>query len=270
MSATLKRKIHEIVFEADTKAGKTFDVVLLILILLSILVVSLESVYTINKVYGVALRWIEWVLTILFTFEYILRVWLVNKARHYMLSFFGIVDLLSILPTFLSLVIVGSQSLLIFRSLRLLRIFRVFKLGRYLGEGQQLVDAMRASRAKIIVFVSAVLTVALILGTFMYLVEGAENGFTSIPRSFYWAIVTMTTVGYGDIAPQTVIGQSIATLLMVLGYGIIAVPTGIVSVEFSAKKNVAETVSTQVCQHCSKEGHDADAHYCKYCGHHLL
>lgn len=259
---SLKDRVYEIVFEAETPAGKLFDVVLLILILLSIVVVSLESVNTIKESFGQLLYTTEWILTILFTLEYFARIWSIERSRHYIFSFYGLVDLLSIIPTYLGLFIVGSQSLMVFRSLRLLRIFRVFKLGRYLGESKQLMYALRASRAKIIVFVSVVMTVALIMGTLMYMVEGSENGFTSIPRSFYWAVVTMTTVGYGDIAPQTVLGQTIATVLMIMGYGIIAVPTGIVTVEFTRKSKP----STHACKVCSGEGHDQDAQFCKYCG----
>lgn len=261
----LQEKVHEIIFEADTPAGKLFDVVLLILIILSIVVVSLESVDSIKDSYEEELFVAEWALTILFSIEYIGRIWSIERPRSYIFSFYGLVDLLSIVPTYLSILIVGSQSLVVFRSLRLLRIFRVFKLGRYLGESKQLMDAMRASRAKIIVFVSVVVMVALIMGTLMYMVEGSENGFTSIPRSFYWAVVTMTTVGYGDIAPHTVIGQTIATLLMILGYGIIAVPTGIVTVKYAQQGKP----TTRSCQACSAEGHDGDAKYCKYCGDEL-
>lgn len=262
MSQSLKDKMHEIIFEAETPAGKLFDVILLILILVSILVVSLESVNSIKKEADELLSVTEWVLTIIFTFEYIARIWAVDRPKHYIFSFYGLVDLLSILPTYLGIFMVSSQSLMIFRSLRLLRTFRVFKLARYLGESKQLTDALRASRAKIVVFVSVVMTMALIMGTLMYMVEGSENGFTSIPRSFYWAVVTMTTVGYGDIAPQTVLGQTIATILMMLGYGIIAVPTGIVTVKYAQQAKP----STQACKSCSREGHDADADFCKYCG----
>jgi len=259
---SIRDRVHEIVFEAETPEGKLFDVILLVLILLSIVIVSLESVNTIEQRFDQFFLVTEWILTGLFTIEYFARIWSIERPRHYIFSFYGIVDLLSIIPTYLSLFIVGSQSLLVFRSLRLLRIFRVFKLGRYLGESKQLMDALRASRIKIIVFVSVVMTIALIMGTLMYLVEGAEHGFTSIPRSFYWAVVTMTTVGYGDIAPQTVVGQTIATFLMILGYGIIAVPTGIVTVEYAQQGKP----STQACKVCSSEGHDQDAEFCKYCG----
>lgn len=263
-----RHRLHEIIFEADTPAGKLFDVVLLIAILLSVLAVMLESVTGIRLEYGRALYIAEWIFTILFTVEYIARLIAVRKPLNYAVSFFGIVDLISILPTYLSLVFVGAQSLLVIRSIRLLRVFRIFKLVRFLGEASQLTAALKASRPKIIVFIGAVFTMVVIMGTLMYLIEGAENGFTSIPKSIYWAVVTLTTVGYGDIAPQTVWGQALATLIMILGYGIIAVPTGIVSAEMSRQKPLPP-VSTQACPNCGAEGHDSDAAYCKKCGAHL-
>ncbi|PWJ43730.1 ion transporter [Sediminitomix flava] len=258
----IRDRLHEIVFEADTPLGKLFDVVLLVLILFSILIVSLESVSSIREAYGNWFLAIEWALTFLFTLEYFLRIWLVDKPSGYIFSFFGIVDLLSVIPTYLTLFAINTTPLIVFRSLRLIRVFRIFKLWRYLGEGEQMRKALYASRAKITVFITVVLTVALIVGTLMYLIEGPQHGFTSIPRGVYWSIVTMTTVGYGDIAPSTEIGQSLAAFLMILGYGIIAVPTGIVTLEYSR----ASKPSTQVCKSCSKEGHDEDAKYCKYCG----
>ena len=261
-------KLHEIIFEADTPAGKAFDVVLLIAILLSVLAVMLESVTQIKLEYGQILYITEWFFTILFTLEYIGRLVVVKKPLKYATSFLGIIDLLSVIPTYLSLMFVGAQSLLVIRSIRLLRVFRVFKLARFLGEASQLTAALKASRPKIVVFIGAVFTLVVIMGTLMYLIEGGENGFTSIPKSIYWAVVTLTTVGYGDIAPQTVLGQALATLIMILGYGIIAVPTGIVSAEMSRQKPYAP-VSTQACPHCGAEGHDSDAAYCKKCGGHL-
>lgn len=260
-----KTYLHEVIFEADTFEGKAFDVVLLIAILLSVLAVMLESVAGIKAEYGDILYTIEWFFTVLFTIEYIARLVVVTKPWRYALSFLGIVDLLSILPTFLSLFFVGAQSLLVIRSIRLLRVFRVFKLARFLGEASQLTAALKASRPKIIVFIGAVFAMTVVLGTAMYLIEGGENGFTSIPKSIYWAVVTLTTVGYGDIAPQTVLGQALATLIMILGYGIIAVPTGIVSAEMSKAKEL-HPVTTQACPHCGAEGHDSDAAYCKKCG----
>ena len=260
-----REHLHEIIFEADTAEGKAFDVILLVAILLSVIAVMLESVASIKAEYGDILYIIEWFFTALFTVEYIARLIVVTKPWKYAFSFLGIVDLLSILPTFLSLIFVGAQSLLVIRSIRLLRVFRVFKLARFLGEASQLTSALKASRPKIIVFIGGVFAMTVVLGTAMYLIEGSENGFTSIPKSIYWAVVTLTTVGYGDIAPQTVLGQALATLIMILGYGIIAVPTGIVSAEMSRVKDL-HPVSTQACPHCGAEGHDSDAVYCKKCG----
>lgn len=259
-----RARLHEVIFEADTSAGKAFDVALLILIVASVLAVMLESVTSIREQYGSLLRGFEWFVTIIFTIEFVLRLYSVGRPLAYARSFFGVVDLLAILPTYLSLVFTGAQSLLVIRALRLLRAFRVLKLVRFVGEAAQLREALHASARKIIVFIGAVLTVALIVGTLIYLIEGEESGFTSIPQAMYWAIVTMTTVGYGDIAPQTVLGKFLATVIMILGYGIIAVPTGIVSVEMHAASK--HTVSTQACPSCSSEGHDADAQFCKNCG----
>lgn len=263
--AGLKLKVYEIIFESDTKAGKLFDVILLVCIILSVAVVLLESVQNIKSSWGDWLIGLEWFFTGIFTVEYIARLWVVLYKRNYVLSFFGLVDLLSIMPTYLALILPGAQSLLVIRSLRLLRIFRIFKLARFIGEGQNLSRALQASKYKIIVFLSTVTTAVIIFGTLIYLIEGPEHGFTSIPLSIYWAIVTMTTVGYGDIAPSTVLGQTLASIIMILGYGIIAVPTGIVSSEMINLKR-REKLTTQVCPHCLKEGHDVDAVYCKYCG----
>jgi voltage-gated potassium channel len=262
-----RAKLHEIIFEADTPAGKLFDVILLIAIVLSVLAAMLESVGEVQIRYRKFLYGLEWFFTILFTIEYLFRLGCVLRPLKYATSFFGIVDLLAIVPTYLSLIIAGTQSLLVIRVLRLLRIFRVFKLARYLIEAKLLVDALKASRHKIIVFLLTVLSVVIITGAFMYLIEGPASGFTSIPRSVYWAIVTMTTVGYGDIAPQTFLGQTLAAIVMILGYGIIAVPTGIFSanlIKLYGDKN--RQVSTQACPACSAEGHDIDAGFCKHCG----
>lgn len=225
----------------------------------------LQSVATINEQYGRLFTTIEWVLTLIFTAEFLARCYAVISKRKYLLSFFGIVDLLSIMPTYLALFFTGAQSLLVIRSIRLLRIFRILKLSRYIGEGQNLVRALKASQHKITVFMLTVITSVVITGTIMFLVEGPENGFTNIPRSIYWAVVTMTTVGYGDIAPKTPLGQTIASFIMIMGYGIIAVPTGIVSAEMVQLKG-SEKVSGQVCPHCIREGHDVDATHCKFCG----
>ncbi len=226
--------------------------------------VTLESVASLQAEYGMALRAAEWGFTLLFTAEYVLRLASVGRPLRYALSFFGIVDLLAILPAYLSLVITGTQSLAVIRALRLLRIFRVLKLGHYVGAERLLRAAIHASAQKIIVFLGAVLTMVLIIGSLMYLIEGEENGFTNIPQGIYWAIVTMTTVGYGDIAPHTVLGKFFASIVMLLGYGIIAVPTGIVTVELANAGR--KGISTQCCPQCAAEGHDTDANFCKYCG----
>ena len=228
-----KERLHEIIFEADTRAGRNFDIALLIAIILSVIMVMLESVQSISEQFSTLFTVLEWSFTLLFTIEYILRLWLTRKSVKYAFSFFGLIDLLSILPTFLEVFIAGSGSLMAIRIFRLLRVFRVLKLVHFLKEAKVLSDALRASRQKITVFIFAVFTMTVLMGTIMYLVEGGINGFTSIPRSIYWAIVTLTTVGYGDIAPQTVLGQTLASIIMILGYGIIAIPTGIVGAEVS-------------------------------------
>ncbi len=263
-----KDELHEIIFEADTPAGKAFDVVLLVAIILSVIAVMAESVESVNNKYGNLLGKIEWVFTILFTLEYITRIVITKHSRNYIFSFYGIIDLLSIIPTYLSLIFVGGQSLLVIRTIRLLRVFRIFKLARFIGEGRHLAMAMKASRPKIIVFLGAVMAMVIIMGTAMYLIEGGKGGFTSIPSSIYWAIVTLTTVGYGDIAPTTPLGQILASVVMIMGYGIIAVPTGILTVELS-KASKTHT-NTQMCQECGNEIHDDDAKFCKMCGEDLL
>lgn len=259
-----RQRLHEIIFEADTPAGRRFNLVLLVLIAASVVVVLLESVASIRERYGQELWVAEWVFTILFTIEYLLRLLSIRRPLSYALSFFGIVDVIAVLPTYLSVLLPGAQALLVVRSLRLLRVFRIFKLAEYLGEARVLTQALRASARKIAVFIQTVLVMVLIVGSLMYLIETPEAGFTSIPQSIYWAIVTMTTVGYGDIAPQTVLGKILASLVMILGYGIIAVPTGIVTVELS--RNRPAGVSTQSCPTCGTEGHDPDALFCKRCG----
>ncbi|MCP5499861.1 MAG: ion transporter [Leptospiraceae bacterium] len=255
--------MHEIIFEADTFWGKTFDIVLLWAIVLSVLTVMLESVEGLEKIYGDIFKMVEWSFTILFSIEYMARIYCVKRPLKYIFSFLGLIDLLSTLPTYLSLFAISAQYLLVVRSVRLLRVFRILKLSRYLGEAEILWIALKRSRYKITVFLGAVLSVVLIMGTFMYLIEGPENGFTNIPKSIYWAIVTLTTVGYGDIAPKTTLGQFIASAVMILGYAILAVPTGIVSVELA---NAQKQVNTVACMQCSLEGHDDDAKYCKHCG----
>ncbi len=265
---TWRLKMHEIIYEADTFAGKLFDIILLILIVLSIIVVMLESVPDYRKEYAQLLHDLEWGFTILFTIEYFARIISINKPFKYIFSFYGIIDLLSIIPTYLGIFISGSRSLMVIRALRLMRVFRILKLGEFLNESQKLIDSLKASKQKIMVFLLSILTMVTILGTVMYLVESEDSGFTSIPRSIYWAIVTLTTVGYGDIAPVTSLGQFIASIVMILGYAIIAVPTGIVTNEL-IKKEKQSKISTQACPSCSKDGHDYDADYCKFCGEKL-
>ncbi len=257
-----RNRLHEVIFEADTPSGKLFDVLLLVFIVLSVIAVLLDSVKPIHDRYGDLLLVAEWIFTILFTAEYLLRIISASRPRAYILSFYGIIDLLAILPTYLSLVLAGSQYLLVIRILRLLRVFRVLKLARYVGASRVLAIALRNSRHKIIVFLEVVLTLVVIMGSLMYLIEGEAHGFSSIPRSIYWAIVTLTTVGYGDIAPETVAGQFLASIIMIIGYAIIAVPTGIISIEMAR----ATQTNTQVCRNCHCDNHDDDARYCKVCG----
>ena len=265
-----KNKLHEIIYEADTPSGKLFDVVLLIFILLSIVLVMLESVdYIGNKYYGI-LNILEWIITILFTFEYIARIICVKKPKAYIFSFYGIIDFLSTIPKYLSLFFVGTHSLVAIRALRLLRVFRILKLTRYIGESTNFGRALKRSRVKVAVFLSFVLGLCIILGTVMYLIEGDEDsGFSSIPRSVYWAIVTLTTVGYGDIAPVSALGQSIASLIMILGYGIIAIPTGIVTSEMTKSERNNIPKNTQSCTNCMESYHTDDAQFCHKCGHPL-
>jgi len=262
-SKHVRHRLHEIIFEADTLAGKWFDIVLILSISVSVLVVMLDSVSAFNNLYGRYLYIAEWSLTLLFTLEYALRLSCVNRPLKYATSFLGLVDLFSILPTYLSLLFPGSQYLVVIRILRVLRVFRVFKLAHYVGEASTLILALRSSRRKVIIFLMTVLSLVIIFGSLMYLIEGAENGFTSIPRSIYRAIVTMTTVGYGDISPGTSLGQTLASIIMILGYGIIAVPTGIVTTELSIASR--KELTTQACPECMAHGHDADSVYCKYC-----
>lgn len=267
LKGTFRQKLYEIIFEAETVEGKIFDVLLLVLILASVLVVSLESISELNRQYLPLFRILEWSFTIIFTIEYFLRIYSTPKPLKYIFSFFGLVDLLSIIPTYLSLLVIGSQYLLVVRVLRLLRIARIFKLTRFINEGQVLSRALRASVTKILVFLGVVLTVVVIVGSLMYIIEGAASGFSSIPISIYWTIVTLTTVGYGDIAPVTPLGQVLASFIMVMGYGIIAVPTGIVSVEMA--RSDRETAATRTCPNCHQEGHQIGAKYCYNCGYKL-
>ncbi|MEN7429699.1 ion transporter [Chromobacterium sp. TRC.1.1.SA] len=264
-----RRKLYIVIYEADTRAGRIFDMALIAAILLSVACVMLESVTSIRQRYGTLLTVLDWLFTLLFTIEYALRLICVHKPMRYVKSFFGVIDLLSILPLYLGLFIPESRFLADVRILRLLRMFRILKLSRHLGEAAQLRKALMASQRKITVFLVTVVLLVIVLGTLMYVIEGPEHGFTSIPISIYWAIVTLTTVGFGDITPKTPLGQALASLVMITGYGIIAVPTGIVSAEIarSSPPEPSENRSaTRLCPHCFSEGHDWDARHCKHCG----
>ncbi len=261
-----REKLYHIIFETNTQAGKAFDVIIIILISISILTVILESVKGIQQNFGLIFKYLEWVITIAFTLEYIVRLIVVRHPFKFVFSFFGIIDFLSFLPSYIGLFVAGTHGLMVIRALRLLRIFRVLKLNRYINESNLLIRAMKASRFKISIFLYAVIMIIIIIGAIMYLVEGSQNGFDSIPRSMYWVIVTITTVGFGDIVPQTTLGQFIASFIMILGYAIIAVPTGIVTVEIGKAKTTVKQQQSIVCPECLKEGHEADAKHCKYCG----
>ncbi len=261
-----KFKIHEIIYGTHTPAGKLFDIILLVVIVYSIIIVMLESIPSMDTKYHTFFDISEWLVTILFTIEYILRLICIRKPKDYIFSFFGIVDLLSTIPKYLSFFIGGSQYITAFRALRLLRVFRILKLVRFVGESNNLLRALRASRTKIFIFVFFVLVVSVILGTIMYLIEGPEHGFNSIPHSVYWTIVTLTTVGYGDISPETGLGQFIATLIMIIGYGIIAVPTGIVTVEIAKGNKNQKNDDELACPSCATEKHQENAKHCYNCG----
>lgn len=263
--ASLRERTRIVIFGTDTPLGKAFDVALLVAILLSVLVVMLESVRSINDKWSVQLNTLEWFFTILFTVEYAMRIYVIDKPWRYIFSFYGIIDFLSIIPTYLSVIIGGAESLVVIRSIRLLRVFRVLKLSRFVGESNMLMSALKASRRKILVFLFAVLATTIIAGTAMYLLEGREHGFDSIPHSIYWAIVTLTTVGYGDISPQTWAGQFMASILMILGYGIIAVPTGIVTSEITKVRVESDTEEIN-CPNCGASNHLENANYCHHCG----
>ncbi len=261
-----RQKIYEIIFEAETPKGKTFDITLILLVIFSIIVVILESVESLQAKYLKTFLTLEWILTIIFSIEYILRIYCVSKPFKYIFSFYGLVDIFSIIPTYLSVLVPGAQSMLVIRALRLLRIFRVLKLSRYANAGNFLSQALIKSRPKIIVFLGAIVTLVCIMGTMMYIIEGKENGFSSIPKGIYWAIVTMTTVGYGDISPNTPLGQFFASMLMIAGYGIIAVPTGIVTSEMTQAQMSQKKLYTKACRSCTKEEHDFGAAFCNHCG----
>ncbi len=266
-SKNWKASMHEVIFESNTTAGKVFDICLLISILASIAIVMLDSIPSLQA-YEKTFFILEWAFTILFTIEYLLRLICIKKPWRYVFSFLGLVDLLSILPMYLSIFMAGAQSLLVFRALRLLRIFRIFKLTQFLSEMSFLREAIKSAAKKISIFTLFVLAIVIILGSVMYIVESDESGFTSIPDSIYWAIVTITTVGYGDIAPMTPAGKFIASLIMLLGYSIIAVPTGIITTEIALMSR-SEKKGTESCPGCGREGHDSNAVFCKYCGEKL-
>ncbi|MFD0762349.1 ion transporter [Lutibacter aestuarii] len=264
-----KVKLHEIIYEADTPEGKWFDIILILAIIASIILVMLESIESFDTKYHDFLNISEWIITILFTIEYIARIISIKKPKNYIFSFYGIIDLLATIPKYLSLIFVGTHALIALRAIRLLRVFRILKLVRYSGASRILISALKSSRIKIIVFLFVVILLTIILGTIMYLIEGPKNGFTSIPQSMYWAIVTLTTVGYGDISPQTPFGQFIASIVMILGYGIIAVPTGIVTSELAKTDNFVPK-NTQHCPSCNAEKHLDNSIFCHKCGEKLL
>ena len=266
-------KVHEIIYEADTPMGKLFDIILLILILFSVIIVMLESVKSIDLQYHRLFHVIEWIITIFFTIEYIARVVTVKKPKNYIFSFYGIIDFLSTIPLYLSFILIGSNYLLTVRALRLLRVFRILKITRYIGEGNRLKKALVESRIRIFIFIFAVLIVAVIAGTLMYLIEGEDSGFKSIPVSVYWCIVTLTTVGFGDIAPVTAAGQFLASLIMILGYGVIAVPTAIIGAQYIRMDREDQNpvpVNSQSCRNCGATGHNDGAEFCYRCGEELF
>jgi len=268
MEASFRKKLHDVIFETNTRSGKIFEVMLVVTILISIAVVIIDSVPDISDSTHILLNKVEWVITLIFTIEYILRILSIKRPHNYIFSFYGIIDLLATLPSYLALFMTGGSSLLVIRALRLIRIFRILKLSRYTSAGFVLRKSLNASKAKIGVFLLAVAVIVLVIGTIMYLVEGDAGGFTSIPKGIYWTIVTITTVGYGDIAPVTGLGQFIASLTMLTGYAIIAVPTGIVTAEISQQNRLIKQSKNRhiTCSDCLLDDHEADAEYCKRCG----
>jgi voltage-gated potassium channel len=260
---TKKDRLYEIIFEADTREGRFFDLCLIILILTSIVLVILDSIRSVHEKYYLFFRWSEWIITIFFTLEYIARIYTLKKPLRYIFSFYGVIDLLAILPSFIVFIFSGGQSLIVLRAIRLLRVFRIFKLNRYTSAGRLLSTALYRSREKIFIFLAVVVTSVIIFGTIMYIVEGEEHGFSNILVGIYWAVVTLTTVGYGDISPATGLGQFIASLIMIMGYAIIAVPTGIVTSEMMKLPAIS---NTQVCPKCLFDKHEDDARFCKKCG----
>ena len=261
----LKNRLYQIIFEHNTRSGKNFDVILILLVVLSMLAIMLETVEGLWNNYYQLFYYFEWFFTIIFTIEFILRLYCARSKKGYVLSFYGLVDIISVLPTYLSVFIPGAQAFLIIRAMRLMRLFRIFKLTNYTNAGSQLKEAMTASKPKIIVFVFFVVTFVTIVGTAMFYIEGRDNGFTSIPKSIYWAVVTMTTVGYGDIAPVTVAGKMLASVMMLTGFAIIAVPTGIVTSELQRERDEVP-MDVRECGECGRRGHDQQARFCKMCG----
>ena len=261
---TLRQRTYRFIFRSDTPASKGFDLALVFVIIVSVVSVILESIAAFNARHGRLLHQAEWMITVIFTLEYLARIWSHPKPLKYIFSFYGIIDFLAIIPTYLDVIFTGAMSLAVIRGLRLLRIFRIMKITRYSREGMIIIEALKASRVKIMVFLFAVMVIVLIIGTLMYLIERGNSGFTSIPAGIYWAIVTLTTVGFGDITPLTTFGKFIASFVMIMGYGIIAVPTGIVTFEIASSIRTAR--EKRVCNHCGLGNHDADAVYCKSCG----
>lgn len=265
-----RSKLKIIIFGTDTKAGRLFDIALLWVILFSILLIMLESVPSLNERYSYIFKPLEWAITIIFTLEYLVRVWVVKKKAGYIFSFFGIIDFISVIPSYLGLFVTGYHTLMILRAVRLLRVFRVFQLSDYLSESAMFGKAMLASLRRIIIFLSVLIVLVMVLGTIMFVVEGPDNGFSSIPQSIYWAIVTITTVGYGDITPSTVVGKFVSSIIMLLGYSIIAVPTGIITAEMlktkSKNEKESDTASKRFCQKCGIEVFDPQANFCRNCG----
>ncbi len=259
-----RHRLHEVIFEADTPAGRAFDLALFIAIIVSVAIVMLNSVASVHERFGQALYVTEWVFTIFFTIEYVLRLISIGRPWRYVFSFFGIVDLLAIIPTYLDVLVPGSHQLLVIRILRLLRIFRVLKLVQFVSEANLLLASLRAARPKMAVFFTTVSTLVVIFGSLMYVVEPDNPGYTSIPKAIYWAVVTITTVGYGQITPETPLGQAISAMVMILGYSIIAIPTGIITAELAQRHR--NRTNTQVCEECGADGHDDDAKFCRRCG----
>lgn len=262
--AELRNKLYHIIFGTESRAGKLFDVVLIYAIVLSVLALMLDSVAGVSEQYGHVLVVVEWTFTILFTVEYLVRIYCSPRPWAYVTSFYGVIDLVSVLPTYLGLIMPGANYVLVVRLLRVLRIFRVLKLARYMSEANVLIRSMLQARRKILVFFFVVLVLSTVFGSIMYMVEGPENGFTSVPTSIYWTVVTITTVGYGDITPKTAVGQIVATAAMLTGYSIIAIPTGIVTAELA--QEIQRERAAKFCNNCSRSGHDQDARYCKHCG----